>query len=86
MLLSYPRSGVNAPHIVIDLNYFTLVCNVISVLVEMVNFALVKVDNFCKNKLIAVKFQLFHGKYAKIVVLNRNDKRFCLFGCSVISL
>ena len=54
MLLLDPQSGVNALHIVIALKYFTLVCKVISVLVEMVNFMMVKVDNFCKNKLIAV--------------------------------
>ena len=54
VLMSYPQSMVNALHIVIAINYFTFVCNVISVLVEVVNFAMVKVDNFCKNKLIAV--------------------------------
>ena len=54
VLLSYPQSGVNALHIVIALIYFTLVWNVISVLVEMVNFTMVKVVNFCKNKLIAL--------------------------------
>ena len=54
VLLSYPQSRVNALHIVIALDFFTLVCNVISVLVEMVNFTMVKVDNFCKNKLISV--------------------------------
>ena len=48
MLLLYQESGVIALHIVIDLNYFTLVCNVISVLVEMVNSTMVKVDNFFK--------------------------------------
>ena len=41
-------------HIVIALKYFTLACNVISVHLEMVNFAMVKVDNFCKNKVLAV--------------------------------
>ena len=54
MLLSYSQSGVNALHVVIALDYFIFVCNVLSVLVEMVNFSMVKVDNFCKNKLIAV--------------------------------
>ena len=54
VLLSNPQAGVNALHIVIAFNYFTLGCNVISVLVEMVNFTMVKVDHFCKNKLIAV--------------------------------
>ena len=53
-LLSYPQSGVNTLHIVIALNYFTLVSNLISVLVEVVNFAMVKVDNFSENRLIAV--------------------------------
>ena len=54
VLSSYPQSGVNALQIVIALNYFTFVCNVISVLVEMVNLAMAKVDSFCKNKLIAM--------------------------------
>ena len=54
MLLLYPQSGVNELHIVIAPNYFTLVCNFISVLVKMVIFTMVKVDNFCKNKLIIV--------------------------------
>ena len=54
MLLLLPKSGVNALHIVNALNYFTLICNVLLVLVEVVNFTMVKVDNFCKNKLISV--------------------------------
>ena len=54
VLMSYPQSGVKALHIVIALHFFSLVCNVISVLVEMVNFTMVKLDSFCKNKLIAV--------------------------------
>ena len=54
VLLSYPQSGVNALHIVFAPKYFTLVGNVTSVLVKMVNFTVVKVDNFCKNKLIAL--------------------------------
>ena len=49
LLLSYPQLGVKALHIVIALNFFHTFCNVISVLVEMVNFAMVKVDNFCKK-------------------------------------
>ena len=68
VLLSYPQSGVNSLHIVIAHNYFTLVCNVISVTVEMVNLAMVKVDNFYKNKLIAAYFNIFDGKYARNVV------------------
>ena len=54
MLLSNPQSVVNALHIVIALNYFTLACNVKSVLVKIVNFALVVVDNFSKNKFLAL--------------------------------
>ena len=68
MLLLYPQSGVNALHTVIALNYFTLVCNVISVLVEMVNSTMVEVDIFCKIKLITVYFKLLERKYARIVV------------------
>ena len=51
---SYPQSGVNALHIVIALSYSTMVCNIISVLVEMVNFAMIKVNNFCDNKMTAM--------------------------------
>ena len=54
LLLSYPQSDVKALHIATALSYSTLVCNFIVVLVEMVNFANVKVDNFCKNKLSPV--------------------------------
>ena len=56
---------MSALHIVIALNYFTLVCNVTSVLVEMVNFAIVKFDNFCKNKLIVVQINIFDRKKGK---------------------
>ena len=42
------------PDVVIALNYFTHVCKVISVLVETVNFAMVKVDKFCKFKMVIV--------------------------------
>ena len=54
MLLSARESGLNARHIVITLTSFTPVCNLKSILVEMVNFAMVKVDNLCKTRLIAV--------------------------------
>ena len=87
MLSLYPQSRVNALHIVIALNYFTLACNVISVLVEMVNFAMIKVDNFCKNKLIAVEFKLFDGKHAEIV-LSKSERQtnlsICVFNDIVI--
>ena len=47
---------------------------------------MVKVDNFCKNNLTAVQFKLFEGNMQKFLFPNRNDKRICLFGCSMISL
>ena len=54
MLLSYRESGVNALRIVTALNSFSLACHPASVLVDVANFAMVKVENFCRNKLIAV--------------------------------
>ena len=68
VLSSYPQSGLSALHVVFALIYLKFVCNVISVFVEMVNFAMVKVDNFYKNKLTAEWFKLFDRKYARIVV------------------
>ena len=69
MLLSYPQSGVNALQMVIALKNITLVSNKKSILVEMFNFAVTQVDNFCKNELITVLFKLFDGKDARIVLL-----------------
>ena len=54
MLVSYRESGVNALPVVIALDYFTIVCNVISVLVEMQSLAMVNFDIFLKYKMIAV--------------------------------
>ena len=65
---SYPQSGMNALHIVIALNYFTFVCNLISVLVEMINFAMVKVDSFGKERIDCRVVQIYDGKDARIVV------------------
>ena len=59
VLFSYPQSGVNALHIVFALKNVTLVSNKISILVEMFDFAVSQVDNFCKNELITVMFKLF---------------------------
>ena len=67
VLLSYPKLELNALNIVHDLIYFTLVCNVRSVPVEMLNFAMVKLDNFCKNLVITMKIKLFDGLDAWIV-------------------
>ena len=67
--LSYPQSGVNALHIVIALRNATLVSNKKSILVEMFDFAVTQVDNFCKNELITVLFKLSDGKDASLVLL-----------------
>ena len=67
MPLSYPQSGVKSLHIVIALKSFTLVSNKKSTLVEMFDFAVTQVDNFCKNELITVLFKLFDGKDASLV-------------------
>ena len=61
VLLSYPQSGVNALHIVIALKNVTLVCNKKLTLVEMFDFAVTQVDNFCKKEVITVIFNLFDG-------------------------
>ena len=68
VLLSYPQSGVNALHIVIALKNITLVSNKKSIVVEMFDFAVTQVDNFCKNDLITVMFILFDGKDASLVL------------------
>ena len=38
-----------------------------SILVEMFDFAVTQVDNFCKNELITVLFKLFDGKDTSLV-------------------
>ena len=67
-LLSYPQSGANALHNVIPLEYFTLFCNVVSILLKMMNLATVTVDHLRTNKMTAVKFKIFVGKDARVVV------------------
>ena len=39
-----------------------------SILVEMFDFAVTHVDNFCENELITVMFKLFDGKDASFVL------------------
>ena len=46
MPLSFRQSGVNVRRIVTALIYFTIVCILKSVLVELMTFEMVKVDNF----------------------------------------
>ena len=67
MLLSYPNFGVNVLHIVSALKNVTLVSNKKSILVEMFDFAVTQVDNFCKNELITVLFKLLDGKDTSLV-------------------
>ena len=69
VLLSYPQSGVNALHIVIALKNVTLVGNKKLIFVQMFDFAVTQVDNFCKNELINVLFNFFDGKDTTLVFL-----------------
>ena len=68
VLLSYPQLGVNALHFVTALKNVTLVSNKKSILVEMIDFAVTQVDNFCENELIPVMFKLFDGKDASVIL------------------
>ena len=45
-----------------------LVSNKKSILVEMFEFAVTQVDNFCENEFITVMFKLFDGKDASLVL------------------
>ena len=67
VLLSYPQSGVNLLHEVMALKNVTLVCNRISFIVGMFDFAVTQVENFCKIELITVMFKRFDGKDAILV-------------------
>ena len=64
-LLSYAKSVL---HIVIALKNITLVINKKSILVELFDFAVTQVDNFCKNELITVMFNFFYGKDTSLVL------------------
>ena len=59
---------MNALHIVIALKNVTFVSNKISILVEMFDFAVNQVDNFCKNELITVMFKLFDRENSGLVL------------------
>ena len=69
VLLSYPKSGANALHIVIALKNVTLVGKRKSILVEMFDCAVTQVDNFCKNELITVTFKPFDEKDPGLVLV-----------------
>ena len=68
MLLSYPKSEVNALYIIIALKNGTLVNNKKSILVEMFGSAVTQVDNLCEKELITVMFRLFDGKDESLVL------------------
>ena len=55
-------------YVIIALKSVTLVSNKKSILVEVFNFAVTQVDNFCKNELITVMFKLYDGKDASLVL------------------
>ena len=65
VLLSYAQSVL---HIVFALKNVTIVGNKKAILVEMIDFAVTQVDNFCKNELITVMFKLFDGKDTSLVL------------------
>ena len=81
VLLSYPQSGVNALHVVVALNYFTLVCNEKSIFVEMMNFAMVKVDTLSgRINWLPWSSNSLMEKTQKMLFPKQHDKRICLFG------
>ena len=63
-LLSYAQSVL---HIVSALKNVTLVGNKKLILVEMFDFAVTQIDNFCKNELIPVMFKFLDGKDTSLV-------------------
>ena len=69
VLLSYPQSGVKALHFVIALKNVKIVSNKKLILVEVFDFAVIQVENFCKNELITVLIKFFDGKYTGLVFL-----------------
>ena len=66
--MSYRQPGVNVLHILFALKNLALIWNLISVRVEVVNFTMFKVDQFCKYILITACFQIFDGKDPMFVV------------------
>ena len=54
-----------------------------SILVEMFDFAVTQVDNFCKKELITVMFKLFDGKDTKLVLFK--PKRYSNLSVQMLS-
>ena len=67
--LSHRHSGVNVLHIANALKNVILVSSKKLLLLEMLDFPVTQVDNFCKNELITVMFKLFDGKNASLVLV-----------------
>ena len=63
-----PTTRVECADIIIALKNVTLVGNKKSILLEMIDFAVTQVDNFCNNEFITVMFKLFDGKDASLVL------------------
>ena len=85
VLLSYPQSGVNVLHIVIALKNVTIIGNKKSIPVEMFDFAVTHVDNFCKNDMITVMFKIFDGGNASLELF-KPDRTIFKLACSKAQL
>ena len=68
VFFSNRQSGVKVLHILNSLDCFTLICNVKLVLAEMAIFAIIKHEDFCKCKLINVRFIVFERKDATVFI------------------
>ena len=69
LILLEQRAEWNLLHIVLFLEYFELVCKVISVLVEVVFFTMLNVDTFCKYEINTVLLRPFDKEDWRFVVL-----------------
>ena len=87
LLLSQQQSRLNVSHIVLALNYFTVVCNANFVIVELVIFSRDRFYNLCKDEKYTVWFIFVYRSFAKFALFrNQNDEVFCLFGWPKVSL
>ena len=82
VLLSYAQ--LVTLHIVVALKNITFISNKKSIIVEITDFAVTQVDNFCKNELITIMFKLFDGKDASLVLFKL--ERLFEFVCSSAQL
>ena len=61
-------SFMSSLYVIIALKIVTLVSNKKPISVEIIDFAVTQVDNFCKNDLITLMLKLFDGKNASLVL------------------